>query len=156
MIHIVVAIGKNNEIGGNNKMLWYNSEELKFFRRLTINHKIIMGKNTYLSIGRPLDLRENIVISTSIEKDKNITVIRDINEILEKYLNSEEIVYVIGGESIYKQFLKYAEKIYVSKIDEDFPNADRYFPKIGYDEFFIEEFKYNTFTLNTYTRRNNE
>ncbi|CAM3078852.1 dihydrofolate reductase [Streptobacillus ratti] len=156
MIHIVVAIGKNNEIGKNNKMLWHNPEDLNFFRTLTLNHKVIMGKNTYLSIGKPLDLRENIVISSSLEKNMNINVIRNINEILEKYLNSEEIVYIIGGESIYKEFLKYAEKIYVSKIEEEFPSADKYFPKINCDKFFIEEFKYNTFTLYTYTRRNNE
>lgn len=68
MIHIVVAVGENNEIGKDNKMLWHNSEELRFFRKLTLNHKIVMGKNTYLSIGRPLDLRENIVISTTLEE----------------------------------------------------------------------------------------
>ncbi|ACZ01454.1 dihydrofolate reductase [Streptobacillus moniliformis] len=156
MIHIVVAVGENNEIGKDNKMLWHNSEELRFFRKLTLNHKIVMGKNTYLSIGRPLDLRENIVISTTLEENEDIYVLRNIDKILEKYVDSDEIIYVIGGENIYKQFLKYTEKIYLSKIDGKFPDADRYFPSINYDEYSTEVVNYNTFKLYIYTRRKDE
>ncbi|QXW66135.1 dihydrofolate reductase [Streptobacillus moniliformis] len=156
MIHIVVAVGENNEIGKDNKMLWHNSEELRFFRKLTLNHKIVMGKNTYLSIGRPLDLRENIVISTTLEENEDIYVLRNIDEILEKYVDSDEIIYVIGGENIYKQFLKYTEKIYLSKIDGKFPDADRYFSSINYDEYSTEVVNYNTFKLYIYTRRKDE
>lgn len=156
MIHIVVAVGLNNEIGENNKMLWHNTEDLKLFRELTLNHKVIMGKNTFLSIGKLLDLRENIVITRTLEEKNGIILVKDINEIIEKYYYSEEIVYVIGGGSIYKELINFAEKLYISKIDEEFPDADTYFPKFNEEKYSLEVKEYNTFKLYIYTRRNNE
>lgn len=157
MINIVVAIGINNEIGKDNSMLWKNSEDLKFFKKLTLNHKIIMGKNTYYSIGKVLEKRENIIISKSIKYIENATVMNNLEEILKKYENSSEEVFVIGGQSIYNQSLKYANKIYVSVINKTFIEANKFFPKIDKKIFeLIEEKEYNTYILKVYKNRRND
>lgn len=153
MISLVVAVGKNNEIGKDNKMLWHNKEELKFFKNLTLNHKIIMGRKTFESISKKLENRENIVISKTLKSNLDIHILSEIDEILKRYEKLEEEVFVIGGESIYKQSIKYANKIYLSKLDLSFENADKYFPKIRENEFILKEkINYNTFVLEIYER----
>ncbi|CAM3059441.1 dihydrofolate reductase [Streptobacillus felis] len=156
MIHIVAAVGKNQEIGKENRMLWNCPEDLKFFRELTLNNKIFMGRNTFESIGKPLDFRENYVISKTLKNIQGINIIDNIEYILLNYLNSDEIIYVIGGGSIYSQLIDYAEKIYISKIDEEYLDADTYFPKIDEKKYNKQEIIYNTFKLYIYTRRTNE
>lgn len=140
MISISVAIAKNNVIGKDNKLLWHVSEDLKRFKRITSNKKMIMGRKTFESLPGILPNREHIVITRDknfkIDSDK-VTIVYDLNSLLEKYSKCEDEIFVIGGAEIYKQLLPYTQKIYLTKIDETF-KGDTYFPEINYDEFKTE------------------
>lgn len=125
MLKIVVAIGKNREIGKKNSLLWHIPEDLKHFKKLTLNSKIIMGKNTYISIGKPLANRENIVISEEIIDNEKVITYNN----LEKCLRENKKAYIIGGQSIYEQTLEYADELHISYIDREDADADAFFPE---------------------------
>ena len=140
MISISVAVAKNNVIGKDNKLLWHISEDLKRFKRNTSNKKMIMGRKTFESLPGILPNREHIIITRDqnfkVDSDK-VTIVNDLNSLLEKYSSCEDEIFVIGGAEIYNQLLPYTHKIYLTKIDEAF-EGDTYFPEINYDEFNTE------------------
>lgn len=128
MISLIVAIGKNNAIGRNNQLLWNIPEDMRHFSGITTGHTVIMGDKTYLSIGRPLLNRKNIVVTL----DKNFSapgceVRNDLFEVLSEYRNSDEEVFVIGGGTIYELSLPMVDKLYLTIVD-DAPEADTFFP----------------------------
>lgn len=125
MLKIIVAIGKNREIGKNNKLLWHIPKDLAHFKKLTENSTVIMGLNTYKSIGKALPNRKNIVISDIKLNDENIIVYDDIK----KCITENTSGYVIGGQSIYTQMLDYVEELHISYIDKEYLDADTFFPK---------------------------
>ena len=132
---IIAAIGKNNEMGKDNKLLWHLPSDLKFFKEMTLNHTVIMGKNTYLSIGKPLPNRTNIVLSSSLEDDK-VIVCKTLDKI-SNYIKEDEEVFIIGGCNIYKVFLPLASKLYLTHINKEF-DADVFFPEVNYEEYTSE------------------
>jgi dihydrofolate reductase len=136
-ISIIVAIADNNAIGRNNELLWHISEDLKRFKRITTGHKVIMGRNTFLSLpqkNRPLKDRTNIVISdVPGESFEGCKMAGSIEEVLEM-CHREEECFVIGGGMIYKQFLKHAKRLYITRVFKSY-EADVYFPEINYDEW---------------------
>ena len=140
MLSISVAVSKNNVIGKNNDLPWHISEDLKRFKRITSNKKMIMGRKAFESLPGILPNREHIIITRNenfkVDSDK-VTVVHDLNSLLEKYSKCEDEVFVIGGAEIYKQFLPYVQKIYLTQIDETF-EGDTYWPEINYDEFKTE------------------
>lgn len=141
MISIIAAVGQNNELGKDNALIWNLPNDLKFFKKMTINHPVIMGKHTFNSIGHPLPNRYNIVISTSLEASEGVEVVRDFESILDRFLNSPEEVFIIGGSSLYHFFTPYASKIYLTEIEAT-AEADVYFPefdKSSYDARIIDE-----------------
>ena len=142
MISIISAIAKNNEIGQKNTLLWNLPADMKHFREITSGHTIIMGQKTFESIGRPLPNRRNIILTL----DKNylrhqpdnvilaggVDVVYSLEE-LENLLKEErkdEEIFIIGGGMIYKLFIEKAEKLYITHVDAEFPDADTYFPVI--------------------------
>ena len=132
-ISIIAAIGKNNELGKDNDLLWHIKEDLQNFKKLTMNKKIVMGANTYKSLPKKLDGREYIILSSSLE-DTNALIFRDFHNLLE-YINTlDEEVMIIGGASIYKLFLPYARKLYLTEIDKS-ADADVYFPEFDKDKY---------------------
>lgn len=144
MFSIIVAMGKNGEIGKENKLLWNIPEDLKNFKNITLNKKIIMGRKTFESIGKPLINRENIVLSQSNNvNSENIKVVNSIDEIVEKYYGIEEEVFIIGGGQIYDKFIKnnLVNKMYISHINYENNDADAYFPNINFNEWEIIEEK---------------
>ncbi|MBD3248227.1 dihydrofolate reductase [Candidatus Falkowbacteria bacterium] len=134
MISMICAVGKNREIGFQNKLLWDLPGDMKHFVKTTKGKTVIMGQNTYDSLYiKPLPGRKNIVLTL----DENFEapgceVSRDLKEIAERYKDSDEEVFVMGGASIYKQFLPYCLKLYLTLVD-DAPEADTWFP--DYSEF---------------------
>lgn len=138
-ISIIVAIAENNAIGRNNKLLWHISEDLKRFKRITMGHKIIMGRNTYLSLPfRPLAGRTNIVITDKPEeKFEGCITVYSVEKALEMCPDDEEC-FVIGGAMIYRQFLRFAKKLYITRIYKSY-DADTFFPEINLDEWFETE-----------------
>lgn len=138
MFSIIVAIGKNNEIGKNNKLLWHIPEDLKKFKEITLGKTVVMGRNTFKSIGKILPNRNNIVLSKNLQNinnKKNLEICDDFSKIIKKYKNSVEEVFIIGGAQIYKKALELGivEKLYISHIDFSDDEADTYFPEIDYN-----------------------
>lgn len=131
-ISIIAAIGKNRELGIDNKLIWDIPSDLKFFRKTTSGHTVLMGRKTYQSIGRPLPNRRNIVIT----RDKNLKIdgVEIYNDIETALKNINEDLFIIGGENIYSQFIDKANKLYLTEIEEEF-DADTYFPYFNKNDF---------------------
>lgn len=136
MLSIIAAIANNNVIGKDNKLIWHLPEDLKRFKALTTGHTIIMGRNTFESLGRVLPNRKHIVLCKSGKlqiQDENVEVINNV-ELLKPYIESQEENFVLGGASIYELLMPYATKMYITKIEHNF-EGDRYFPEIKENEW---------------------
>lgn len=132
--NIITCINNNNAIGINNKLLYHIKEDLQYFKNLTINNVVIMGRKTYESLNKPLKNRINIIITHDknyhIDYD-NCYVVHSLDECIElcnKDFNNLE-KFIIGGAKIYEEFLKLnlVKNIYLTKVN-DFKNGDAYFP----------------------------
>lgn len=128
MLSLIVAIGKNNEIGKGNMLLWDLPRDMKYFRETTSGHPVIMGRKTFESIGRALPKRRNIVITrdTSYSQD-SIEVVHSLDEAINLFANEE--VFIIGGAEIYRQAIEKADRLYITEVDGNF-EADAFFPEI--------------------------
>ncbi len=138
MISIICAVGKNLAIGYKNKLLWDIPEDLAYFRKRTWGHTVIMGKKTFESIGKPLPGRNNVIVT----RDKKYRAQGcEVSNSLEKMVlwarKQPEEVFIIGGGQIYKQALPFAQKLYLTEVD-DAPKADTFFPDFKKDFVEIE------------------
>jgi dihydrofolate reductase len=130
MISLIAAIGKNYELGKKNTLLWSLPADMEHFRNTTRGHTVIMGQKTFESIGHPLPNRKNIVLTLDKNfKYEGIEVAYSPEEALTKAGQKEEI-FVLGGGQIYKIFIEKADKLYITHVDADFPDADVFFPEI--------------------------
>ncbi len=134
-ISIIVAIASNYAIGKNNDLLWHISNDLKHFKKITKEHYIIMGKRTYYSLPiRPLPNRTSLIITDiANEKIDNCIMAYSIEDAVSKMDKSKEN-FIIGGGSIYKQFMPLANKLYITRVHKNF-DADTFFPEILLDEW---------------------
>jgi len=134
-ISIIVAIAENNAIGDKNKLLWHLSGDLKRFKRLTAGHTVIMGRRTFKSLPKgALPDRRNIVVSDIPgETFPGCETANSIEEAL-TLCDEKDETFIIGGGLIYRQFLPFAKKLYITKVHKEF-QADTYFPEINYDEW---------------------
>lgn len=142
-ISIIVAIAQNYAIGKDNDLLWHLPEDLKRFKKLTTGHTIIMGKKTYESLpNRPLPNRRSIVITDiPSETIPGCEMAYSINEAIEKCDPNNEN-FIIGGGSVYSQFLGHSNKLYLTMVYKDF-DADVFFPEINFEEWnLVSEEKY--------------
>lgn len=130
MISIIVAVSEDLGIGMNNELLWHISEDLKRFKKLTYGKTVIMGKKTWESLPRkPLPGRRNIVLTdTQDETFEGAIMAYSISDSLEKCSDSKEI-FVIGGGSIYRQFMPLADRLYITFVHSK-AEADVFFPEI--------------------------
>ena len=136
MLSIIVAIANENVIGKDNKLIWHLPEDLKRFKEITTGHKIIMGRKTFESLGRVLPNRKHIILCNDMEMNidnENVEILDDISK-LDKYIKSDEECFVIGGATIYKLLMPYSNKMYITKINENF-DGDVYFPLINDEEW---------------------
>ena len=128
---IIVAISDNNAIGRDNALLWHISEDLKFFRRTTSGHPVIMGRKTFESIGRPLPKRTNIVVSRGSEAPEGTLLAGSLTAAFEKAAEQQsERCFVIGGGQIYAQALELADRLIVTHVHTIIEDADTFFPEI--------------------------
>lgn len=131
MLSIIVAKGKNNIIGKDNKMIWHLPEDLKRFKQITLGHNLIMGRKTFESLKEPLPQRKHSVFSQNPDfkvNQENVEIVHSLLQIQE-YIESKEENFVIGGAMIYNLLMPYVTKMYVTQIDKDF-DGDAFFPKI--------------------------
>ncbi|MFW5794292.1 MAG: dihydrofolate reductase [Bacillota bacterium] len=135
MISLILAMDPNGLIGKKNDLPWHYSEDLKYFKKITLNKTVLMGRKTFESIlkrlNKPLPKRKNIVVSRSDLSYKGITVIKDLDKFLSK--NHQEEIFVIGGKTIYEQSIKYADKLYITYIKKTY-EGDTYL-KLNLDQF---------------------
>ena len=128
MFSIIAAVGKNNELGKDNKLIWHLPNDLKFFKEKTMNKKIIMGSNTFKSLPRLLPHREHIVLSSKNDYPNEVKVFHNINDLINEYKNLKEEIFIIGGSSLYKEFIDIVGRMYLTEIDAECKSADVYFP----------------------------
>jgi dihydrofolate reductase len=134
ILSIVVATGKNGEIGKDNRLLWHLPADLKYFKNLTTGHPIIMGRHTFESIGRALPNRRNIIITRQNEyQAEGVDIVHSLEEAI-ALVNDQAEVMVIGGADVYQQALPKANRIYITRVDIE-PEADRFFPELDLDEW---------------------
>ena len=139
MISLIAAIGKNNELGKGNTLLWHLPADMKFFREKTLGHPVIMGRKTFESLRQPLSNRHNIVIT----RDKTylrhgVNVVNSLEEAINSArtsLTENEEVFIIGGAEIYKQAIPIADRLYITHIEAEDENADIFLPTIDKQEW---------------------
>jgi dihydrofolate reductase len=133
MISIIAGIGKNRELGAENKLLWNIPEDLQYFREKTKGHPVIMGRKTHESIGRLLPNRPNIIISRDkTYQSAGAIICSSLGEAINRgnELDKNEI-FIIGGANVYAQAIDKADKLYLTIVDAEFP-ADTYFPEYSH------------------------
>ena len=138
-INIIAAIGRNNELGKKNDLIWRLKGDMKFFRETTMGHPVVMGKNTFDSLPRVLPGRKNIVLCPDDVENSEIELYKSIRDFLIKYQGFDGDVFIIGGASIYRQFIDLATKMYLTEIDATDKDADVYFPDFDKDAWVREE-----------------
>lgn len=138
-MNIVAAVAENGAIGRSNTLIWHLGEDLKFFRKLTLGHPVIMGRKCYDSIGRPLPGRKNVVISRGNPAvGEGVTVVHSIDEAL-KAVAEDGPSFIIGGGQIYAEALPFAETLYITKVYANPADADVFFPEISADVWKLEQ-----------------
>ena len=115
----IVAMAGNRVIGRDGKLPWHLPEDLKFFKRTTLGHPILMGRKTFDSIGRPLPGRKNIVLSRTMPPREGVEVIRDISE-LPRVCGDAEKVFLIGGAQLFAELLPRCSGLYLTWIEQEY------------------------------------
>lgn len=132
IISAIVAMTHNRVIGANNNIPWYLPADLKYFKKTTMGHHIIMGRKTFLSIGRPLPKRTNIVLTRDpFFVATGVNVMSSIDEALEFARDAEvQEVFIIGGGELYKQSMPKLDRIYLTKVHANV-EGDVFFPEMS-------------------------
>lgn len=135
MLSIIVALASNNAIGKDNDLLWHISDDLKRFKSLTMDHTVIMGRNTWDSLPRrPLPKRRNVVLTHNTDfKAEGADVVHSVDEVM-RIVADEEEAFVMGGATLYRQFLPLAQRLYITHVHASF-DADVYFPEIDLSRY---------------------
>ena len=132
-IKLIVATDLSRGIGKANQLPWHLPEDLAHFKKLTTSHSIIMGRNTYDSIGRPLPNRQNIVITRNNDWYKEgVDVANSLDDALKQAKDTE--IFIIGGGQIYQQALPHAQHLYITQIEDNFA-CDTFFPSIEWHQW---------------------
>ena len=128
-IFLIAAVDKNLAIGKNGKIPWHIKEDLQFFQKNTLNTAMIMGRSTFDSIGKPLPNRKNIVMTNSPTNREGVIEVCDIESAIKEAKKDSNKISIIGGQSIYKEFMPLANKLLITEIDIVVERADTFFPK---------------------------
>lgn len=160
-VHLIAAVAANRAIGNDNKLLYWLPDDMKRFRKLTTGNTVIMGRRTYESLPNgPLPNRRNIVLSRKgFPHEKGIEVYDSLQKALENCCD-DELIYVIGGASIYRQALPLATRLCLTEVDNIPQEADAFFPlykgdwrEIAREEHPIDERHHHAFAFVDYERR---
>ena len=153
-IILIAGMTKSRVIGKDNQLPWNISEDLQNFKKLTLEKTVLMGRKTFDSIGRPLPKRNNLVLSRSMPSQEGIIVCSSIEQSIEKAKQYNQDLFIIGGSTIYQQFLPYANKMYLSYIKQEY-EGDTYFPEFNKEDWEIESTQdFQEFEFVVYRRKN--
>lgn len=137
MINIIVAVGQDGVIGNDNKLLWHITEDMRYFRKVTSGHAVVMGRKTYDSIGRPLPKRHNVVITRQAIEIDDCSTVHSLEAAIEACEGDNEI-FIIGGAQIYALALPLADRIYLTRVGGNFV-GDTHFPAWNEAEWELTE-----------------
>ncbi len=142
MISFIAAMDQQRVIGKDNELPWKLPADLKHFKDVTIGHTIIMGRNTFESIGEALPGRKSIVLTRQdfMIRTPFVEVMNSIEEVLELCNDPEQEYFVIGGSTIFEQFLPYCKRIYLTEIDHTF-EGDTFFPELTSDWKLVDTYR---------------
>ncbi len=154
MLALIVAVDDNFLIGNGNELPWYEPNDLKYFKQITLNKAVLMGYNTYLSIikrlGRPLPRRINYVLTYEKKLPAGGIIVDNLDSLIASYQDSE--LFVIGGKSVYESLLPRVERLYLTRI-KGIHEGNIYFPRINFNEFILLSTKTNdNLTFEVYER----
>jgi len=157
MFSLIAAIGKNRELGKNGELIFHLKDDMKFFREITKGHKVVMGRKTWESLPGKLKNRENIVISRR-DFDGPDLIIHDLDQFIANHKNSPEEIFIIGGGTIYFQFLPHAKNLYLTEVNASDPSATTFFPefdKSNYKRTLIKKGSENglNYTISRYIKK---
>ena len=140
-VTMIAAIGKNNELGKDNDLIWRFNEDMQFFKEQTMNKPMAMGYKTFYSLrgGKPLPGRKHIILtSRELEENNQIKIVRTIEELLNYIEEYGDEVMIIGGASVYSTMLEYADKLVLTEIDAEDKEADVFFPEFNKEDWNSE------------------
>lgn len=131
LVSAIVAVAKNKVIGKDNQIPWYLPADLAYFKRTTMGHFILMGRNSFRSIGRPLPGRTNVVITRDpFFTAAGVAVVHSVEEALTLAFDAgEKEAFIIGGGDIYRQTSHLWDKVYLTEVDIE-PGGDVFFPEL--------------------------
>jgi dihydrofolate reductase len=137
MIIGIAAVDRKGAIGKGGKLPWHYSADMKFFRETTTGHAVVMGRKTWLTIGKPLKNRLNIVLSrdSNIEPQESLIVLSDTESVISFSEKLTTDLFVIGGAQIYSAFLSHIEKWIITQVPLTVSGADAFMPE-GYLDGF--------------------
>lgn len=135
IISLIAAVDRNGLIGSEGKLPWHLPADLKHFKKLTIGHPVVMGRRTFESLGKPLSNRRNVVLTKDYRfKAEGAETVHSVEEALQILTEGE--VFVIGGAQVFKDFLPWADRIYLTVIDQEFA-GDTFFPEFNQEDWFL-------------------
>jgi dihydrofolate reductase len=156
MIVGIAAVDRQGAIGKGGKLPWHYSADMKFFRETTMGHAVVMGRKTWLTLGKPLKNRLNIVLSRdpSIEPQESLLVLSDVESVLSLNESLTTDLFVIGGAQVYEAFLPRIERWIITEVPITVKGADTFMPKGYLDGFKATDLKPigDGLTVKTYER----
>ena len=143
MIIGIAAVDRNGAIGKGGKLPWHYAADMKFFRETTTGHAVVMGRKTWLTLGKPLKNRLNIVLSRdpNIEPQESLLVLSDVDSVLSLNESLATDLFVIGGAQIYEAFREHIEKWIITEVPLTVSGADAFMPKGYLDGFKVVDSK---------------
>lgn len=134
-ISAILAMSENRVIGHQNHLPWYLPADLKYFKRMTTGHPILMGRKTYESIGRPLPHRTNIILTRNPAFNApGCIVVTSMQEAIQHAAANNKDIFIIGGADVYKQCMSYISRIYLTIVHASF-EGDVFFPELNKGEW---------------------
>ncbi|TMU86840.1 dihydrofolate reductase [Bacillus sp. BHET2] len=135
MISFIWAMDQNQLIGKENGLPWRLPEDLKYFKKTTDGHGMVMGRKTFDSIGKPLPNRENVILTKNTSfQPEGCLVLHSVDDVLNWAEERESEIFIMGGREIYKQFIPHVDKLYVTEIHHEF-EGDTTMPSIPWENF---------------------
>jgi len=146
LIILIAAVGRNGELGKDGNLLWHLPTDMRFFKETTTGHTIVMGRKTFDGFhGRRLPNRTHVVLSRRAEQlPEDVIAVSSPEEAIRYFSESkakEEDLFVIGGGEIYTLFYPYAEKMYLTEVEQSFPEADTFFPPFPREDWSCHTLK---------------
>lgn len=134
---IIAAIGKNRELGRDGQLIWRLPEDLKYFKKTTMGHPVLIGHKTFDSLPGLLPGRKHYVVTrkSDLALDPAVEIINDLPAFVAKRATGDEEIFVIGGGMIYWEMLKHCDKLYLTEVDAADPEADTFFPEFDKNQF---------------------